>query len=492
VIGWFLIVIYFTASFGLVLYGLNCYLMVFLFLKGRKKAALSRRLVLKTENLNPSELPRVTTQIPLFNEFNVAERVIHSVCSMDYPAGRHEIQILDDSNDETAELVAAIVRDYSEKGVDIVCVRRENREGFKAGALKAGLESAKGDLVAIFDADFVPPQDFLRQTVPFFIHDGDVGLVQARWGHLNASRSWLTKAQALGIDGHFMVEQGARNFNGLFMNFNGTAGIFRKSAIVDAGGWQADTLTEDMDLSYRIQMRGWRCVYQPDLRVPGEIPEDIRSFKSQQFRWAKGSMETALKLLPAVFASDVPLFTKIQAFFHMTHYMVHPLMLAVAVLSLPVMNRLNESLGRLAPSVFLAAALVLLLSMGAPSVLYITARRHDNAGEGPALGIIPFLVIVGTGIALSNSRAVFEALAGKKSGFVRTPKRGDRAEKRYRVRLPVSSMLEFVLGLYCFFSFISYLDHGKYLVGPFLAVYAFGFLVTGIVYLGQAAGYGKP
>jgi len=488
-LAWSLIAIYLFASMGLMLYGLNCYVMVFLFKKGEKKAAEMRRRILDPFDPETVDLPKVTTQIPLYNEYNVAERVIRSVCAMTYPKDKHEIQVLDDSDDETADLVDEIVRQYAQKGYQITCIRRENREGFKAGALQASLYRAAGEYVAIFDADFVPPQDFLLKTVPFFLDRINLGLVQARWGHLNPNVSMLTQAQSLGIDGHFMIEQAARNFNHLFMNFNGTAGIFRKSAIIDGGGWQCDTLTEDMDLSYRIQLAGWEALYNPDLVVSGEIPEDIRAFKSQQFRWAKGSIETAIKLLPSVFRSNVSLFKKVQALFHMTHYMIHPLMLIVAVLAFPVIRVVQQDM---APLAFFCLAALLIFSLSAPSVLYIVARHATGGRPIHTLRIIPFLMITGTGIALSNSRAVMEALLGYKTGFIRTPKRGDRTTKNYQVKLPVSSFFEMTLGVYCLFSFFIYIDSGRYLVGPFLAVYASGFLFTGILTMLHTFGSDNP
>ncbi len=477
-LGWFLISVYIAASLGLMAYGLNSYVMVALFIKKKKNAADMRKDVLKAFDPLTSDLPAVTTQIPLYNEFNVAERVIGAAVAMTYPGGRHRIQVLDDSDDETADLVQALVKSYATKGVDIACLRRNNRMGYKAGALQAGLDDTTEEIVTIFDADFIPPEDFLLKTVPFFLNDENLGLVQARWGHVNENVSHLTRAQALGIDGHFMVEQAARNFSGLFMNFNGTAGVFRKKAIMDAGGWHWDTLTEDMDLSYRMQLAGWSALYMPDLVVCAEIPEDIRAFKSQQYRWAKGSMETAIKLLPSVIRSGVPWFQKVQAFFHMTHYMIHPLMVTVAVLALPVILTLHQDM----PSwVFALLFFFLFFTVCAPPFLYMTARSTLGKSPVRTLGIIPFLMIAGTGISLSNSRAVLEAFMGIRSGFTRTPKKGQTPQKVYAVPLPVSSVFELALGCYCFFSFLVYLGRGKYLVGPFLAMYAAGFLLTGIM-----------
>lgn len=327
--------IYFTAALALLIYGLNCYVLVALFLRRRGAAAAARdRVRARFGDLaTHPDAPRVTTQIPIYNEYNVAARVIEAACRLRYAPGRHEIQVLDDSDDETHNLVRRIVADHRRAGHDITVVHRRRRLGFKAGALHEGMRSAKGELFAIFDADFVPSSDFLQRTVPFFLDRPDVGLVQTRWGHLNRAHSLLTRAQAMGIDGHFMVEQSARAWNDLVLNFNGTAGLWRRSAIAAAGGWQGDTLPEDLDLSYRARLAGWHAVYLPDVVVPAEIPEDVNAFKSQQFRWAKGSMQTARKLLPRLLAAPLPWFTKVQAVLHLTHYVVHPLMLLLALLA---------------------------------------------------------------------------------------------------------------------------------------------------------------
>ena len=481
--------LYCAAAGTLMLYGLNCYVMIFLFNRGRVPASAERRRVLEGVGAlaGRGDLPVVTTQIPVYNEVNVAERVIRAACRMNYPRDRHEIQVLDDSTDETRDIVDRTARRLRAEGCDVRVLRRSERTGFKAGALAAGLDVAKGSLVAVFDADFVPPEDYLQRTVPFFMADDRMALVQARWGHLNQSRSLLTRAQAIGIDGHFMVEQAARNWNRLYMNFNGTAGIWRASAIADGGGWQWDTLTEDLDLSYRVQFAGWRTLFLPELVVPAEIPEDIGAFKSQQFRWAKGSIQTAVKLLPRLVRRPVPLFTKIQACFHMTHYVVHPLMLAMSVLALPVLLGKGVTAG---PLVFTVVACALALSMTAPSALYLVSQRAAYPDWRRRVLFLPVLVVVGVGIALSNTRAVAEAAAGHESPFIRTPKRGDREVKRYRTALPGLAFAEILLGCYCIVSLQVYVTAGKYLIGPFLAVYAAGFLFVGGLTLARRMGWG--
>jgi len=281
-------------------------------------------------------LPAVTIQLPIYNEMYVADRLIDAVCQIDYPRELLEIQVLDDSTDETQSVAEQAVRRNAARGVDITFIHRTDRSGYKAGALEAALKVAKGEFVAIFDADFIPTPDFLTRTVPFFT-DPKVAMVQARWGHINQDYSLLTKIQSILLDGHFVLEHGARNRAGLFFNFNGTAGIWRRTAITDAGGWQHDTLTEDLDLSYRAQLRGWRFVFLPDLIAPAEVPVEMNSFKSQQHRWAKGSIQTCLKLLPRILQSDQPFKVKAEAFFHLSANFNYPLMCVLSVLIAPSM-----------------------------------------------------------------------------------------------------------------------------------------------------------
>jgi len=480
-----LVAIYTAAAVALLLYGINCYVLLALFLRRQEAAARDRARVRERvgDVAARADAPFVTTQIPIFNEVNVAERVIEAACRMHYAPGRHQVQVLDDSTDETRALVERVVGRLRAQGRDIEVVHRSDRMHFKAGALANGLRTARGELIAILDADFVPPADFLQRAVPFFFARAEIGLVQCRWGHLNRERSPLTRAQAMGIDGHFMVEQSARAWNGLVLNFNGTAGIWRRSAIAAAGGWQGDTLTEDLDLSYRARLAGWQATYLPDVVVPAELPEDINAFKSQQFRWAKGSMQTAIKLLPRLLASDLPIFTKVQAVLHLTHYAVHPLMLTLAVLSLPVLLALQATLPA---GAFVALGVLLVAAMVAPNAMYVVSQRAAYPDWRRRVLWLPVLSAIGVGTAISNSRAVCEAVAARPSEFVRTPKRGERAGKDYRIRRPVVAIAEIAMGAYCAVALAVYIGAAKYLVGPFLAVYAIGFTGVGLLSLRHA------
>lgn len=460
-------------------YGVNCYFMVWCFWKTyRKESGRIRQLIDAAQPIfdDASTLPHVTTQIPLYNEANVAERVIRAVAAIDYPITRHEIQILDDSTDETCEIIDRVAKSLRLGGKKINVFRRTERQGYKAGALAEGMQVCKGTFIAIFDSDFVPNPNYLRQMMPPLLADDKLAFVQARWGHLNTTYSALTQAQRIGIDGHFMIEQSVRAFNGLFMNFNGTAGVWRKQAIYDAGGWQSDTLTEDMDLSYRCQLAGWRASYLVDVVVPAELPETYTAFKSQQFRWAKGSIQTAIKIYPQVLQSKAGVLAKIQAFLHLTHYSIHPIMVILSILTLPVLFTLDVTV----PWPLMVMCMIcILLAICGPSSLYLTSQIAAKSDIKRIL-FLPFLTCVGVGIALSNARAVVEAVLKVKSSFVRTPKRGYLRKTQYRVNASVLPLFEILLGLYCLFSLYHYFEAEKYLVGPFLLIYACGFLLVGI------------
>lgn len=480
------ILIYFVCALLLTIYGMNAHVLVKLFKRRYPEHKQTDKDFLSSfYGQNPpfshasdtaEMLPTVTTQLPVFNELNVVERLIDAVVAFQYPEGRHEIQVLDDSTDETCEAVAVKVAMLQQQGVNIHHILRENRKGFKAGALRNGLACAHGEFVAIFDADFVPPPDFLIRSMPFFSGQPRLGLVQARWGHLNRKENWVTRLQAIGINGHFMVEQGARSANRLFMNFNGTAGVFRKEAIIDAGNWQGDTLTEDMDLSYRLQLCGWRCRYLIDLVAPAEIPRNINAFKNQQFRWAKGSTQTAIKLMPRIWRSSFSPFAKFQAFMHMTHYIIHPLMLTLAILA-PVI--LLQKASFLTGIGYFCFGALLLLSFTGPSRMYLVAEHALGRSYLHTLRLLPFMVCFGCGLAVNNSKAVMEALVGKSSPFVRTPKNGIRRQKAYRIKKNPLIYLELLLGAWCFIGVSLYFYSEHFLIGHFMLIYTVGFFYIG-------------
>jgi len=428
---------------------------------------------------DPSEYPTVVTQLPMYNEKTVAVRIIEAVAAMDYPWEKHEIQVLDDSTDETREYVDNTVGRLVKEGVRISVIRRQDRTGYKAGALQNGLKKTHAEFVAIFDADFVPPPDFLKKALPFFINRPRLGLVQGRWTHLNRKASLITRGQAMGIDGHFMIEQAARSWNALFMNFNGTAGVFRRSAIENCGGWHHDTLTEDMDLSYRMQLAGWETEYVPDLVVPAELPEDINAFKNQQFRWAKGSIQTAIKIIPLLMKKPMPAFKRMQAVLHLTHYAVHPLMLVMAILTMPVLYYVKITLP---PWAFAGVIFAMLLATSGPSTMYLVAQKHIGNSPVAAILLIPCMMLVGTGLAVNNAKAVFEAVFKKQTPFIRTPKKGQMKKSTgYRPIKDITSVAEICVGLYCMVSFYMFFGYTNFVVSPFLILYASGFLFVGIV-----------
>jgi cellulose synthase/poly-beta-1,6-N-acetylglucosamine synthase-like glycosyltransferase len=470
---------YFFVLVILAVYGWHRYYLVYLYMKNKERHPVPAGQF--------DCLPAVTIQLPIYNEMYVADRLIDAVCELDYPRELLEIQVLDDSTDETRSVAEQAVRRNAARGLDIKYIHRTDRSGFKAGALEAGLNVARGEYVGIFDADFIPPANFLRRTIPYFT-DAKVGMVQARWGHINQDYSLLTKIQSILLDGHFVLEHGSRNRGGLFFNFNGTAGIWRRTAIAEAGGWQHDTLTEDLDLSYRAQLRGWRFVYLQDLVAPAEVPVEMNAFKSQQHRWAKGSIQTCRKLLPRILQSKLPIGVKAEAFFHLSANFNYLLMCVLSVLMYPAMYiRYNmgwyEMLLIDVPLFFAATASV--------ANFYMVCQRELHSDWTTRLKYLPFLMSIGIGLTVNNTKAVLEALFNKQSDFARTPKyriEGSEDEwigKKYRQNITVQPMIEVALGLYFTATVFYALSNGIYGTLPFLVLFQIGFLYTGLLSIVQ-------
>jgi cellulose synthase/poly-beta-1,6-N-acetylglucosamine synthase-like glycosyltransferase len=461
-------------------YGLHRYQLVHLFYKYRENRPRLWACF--------REPPRVTIQLPMYNEQAVARRVIDATCRIDYPRDRLEIQVLDDSTDETVDIVSEAVAYWRGRGFNITHVHRTQRTGFKAGALAEGMKSLTGEFILIFDADFLPPADILTETVNYFT-DPRVGMVQARWEHLNRDLSLLTKTQAILLDGHFVIEHAARNRSGRFMSFNGTAGLWRRNCIEDAGGWQHDTLTEDLDLSYRAQMRGWKFVFLPDLVSPAELPPDMESFKQQQYRWAKGGAQTARKLLPTVLRSRLPKRIKLEAFFHLTSCIVYPCMVLLTLMLYPVVylkvHLFAEGFWR-----YLFDFSVLLIATCSAGTFYICSQRVLFRTWADSIKYIPFLMSLGIGISLNNARAVLAGFFGKPGEFVRTPKFGvvansnlwkrdvGKARKSQR-RVKIQPFIEFAFGLYLLGCLVMCLTNDpkqRLTVGvPFLCLFMVGY-----------------
>jgi cellulose synthase/poly-beta-1,6-N-acetylglucosamine synthase-like glycosyltransferase len=481
---WFdlaLLIPYFTVMFVLAVYGVHRYTLCYLYFKHRK-------------NHHPDppshfdDLPRVTVQLPIFNEQFVIDRLIEAVCNLDYPKDKLDIQVLDDSTDETQEVAAGIVERYAALGNPIAYIHRSNRHGFKAGALDEGLKVARGEFIAIFDADFVPPPDWLMRVIHHFA-EPDVGMVQTRWTHLNRDYSLLTRIEAILLDGHFILEHGARSRTGDFFNFNGTAGMWRRQAISDGGGWQHDTLTEDTDLSYRSQMAGWRFKYQPEIECPSELPIEMTAFKTQQARWAKGLIQTSIKLLPRIWRSDVPRKIKIESVYHLTANLSYPLMIVMTALLIPAMIvRFYQGWFQMLLIDFpLFAA-----SSASIAVFYLASQRELYPKTWMKTFLyLPFLMALGIGLTVTNSKAVMEALLGIKSAFVRTPKyrvaqKGEKSQAaKYRKRLKLAPWIELIIGCYFALAILYTFTNHNYFTAPFLILFVIGYWYTGLMSLLQ-------
>jgi len=441
------------------------------------------------------KLPVITVQLPLFNEMYVVERLVKAVTEIDYPRDRMEIQVLDDSTDETVSIAQATVEHYARAGFDIHYIHRDDRTGFKAGALEKGMKTAKGELIAIFDADFVPKPDFLRKLVHYFT-DPTVGCAQMRWAHINGSYNLLTRLQTIMLDGHFVIEQTTRNRSGNFFNFNGTAGIWRREAILLSGGWQHDTLTEDTDLSFRAQLMGWRFVYLLDEEAPAEIPVEINAFKAQQRRWAKGVLQVWFKLYRRIWYAPLPMRVKVEMFFRLTGNISYPLMIVASFMQFPLLVvRYNQGLHQL----MMLDVPLLFFSTISVVFFYGSAIWYLDKKRGRRLWHLPLVMGLGIGLAFSNARAVIEALAGVKSDFVRTPKyRVEKTDdeswkrKKYKRKHGWLPLLELGFAFY-FVLAIGYAVR-MHMWGPiaFLMLFLFGYGYMGMMSLLQSAGGERP
>ena len=486
-----LLIPYFCVMLVLAFYGIHRYQLVWLYYRNKSKASNSREPV---SRFPAGELPFVTIQLPIFNEQFVIDRLVEACCRLEYPRDRFEIQVLDDSTDETTEVAREIVERYAAgfAGMDpqpIVYLHRDNRYGYKAGALDEGLRSAHGEFVAIFDADFVPPRDWVLRVIDHFAEPG-IGMVQTRWTHLNRNFSFLTQVEAILLDGHFVLEHGGRSRAGVFFNFNGTAGMWRTRVIAEAGGWQHDTLTEDTDLSYRAQLIGWKFKYLQDVECPAELPIEMTAFKTQQARWAKGLIQTSKKILPRVLKSDAPFHTKLEAVYHLTANISYPLMIVLSVLLLPAM--IIRSYQGWFQMLLIDFPLFMASTMSVSTFYMVSQRELYPKRWWRAYLYVPFvLALGGIGLTITNTKAVLEALFGVKSAFARTPKfavkkKGERSQaQKYRKRLGIVPWIELAIG--CYFAFTIYyaVTRENYFTIPFLILFVFGYWYTGLLSLLQ-------
>ncbi|MCL4512319.1 MAG: glycosyltransferase family 2 protein [Bacteroidetes bacterium] len=451
------------------IFGTNGFLMIYYYFKYR-----DRQVAQKGEL---KELPVVTIQLPVYNELYVVNRVVDSICSLDYPKDKIEIQVLDDSTDETSAIIAQKVIEKSGQGFDIKHIRRGSRQGYKAGALKYGLAQAKGEYVAIFDADFIPRVDFLKRTLPYFT-DEKIGLVQTRWEHINSDYSLLTRAQAIALDGHFVIEQQVRNKAGFFINFNGTAGIWRRSCIEDAGNWEADTLAEDLDLSYRAQLKGWQFVFMKEYTSPAELPADINGLRSQQFRWTKGAIEASKKLLPRVWKSKLPLRVKIHSTVHLSASMVYPFVLLIGILQVPIVFIKHS--GHYDATFIMMSGFI--FAFFGSFMFYLYSQKDVYKDWRRRIYLFPVFMAGSMGLSVNNTKAVIEGLLNKKSEFVRTPKygvtgkQGSWADKKYtQKKINWVSITEFALALYCLAGIVMSIVYLEIAAVPFQMLYFTGF-----------------
>ena len=477
-----LLIPYFIVLVLLAAYGMHRYQLVYLYYKYRKNK------VTEPES-RFAELPQVTIQLPIFNEQYVIDRLVECVCRIEYPRDKLEIQVLDDSTDETVEVARAVVERYAALGHRISYHHRTNREGFKAGALDAGLKVSSGEFVAIFDADFTPQPGWLMKVIHHFA-DPTIGMVQTRWTHLNRSYSFLTEVEAILLDGHFVLEHGGRSRAGVFFNFNGTAGMWRRQAIDDAGGWEHDTLTEDTDLSYRSQLKGWKFRYLQDVECPAELPIEMTAFKTQQARWAKGLIQCAKKDLPKVLRADVSRREKLEAWYHLTANISYPLMIVLSTLLLPAMViRFYQGWFQM---LYIDIPLFLASTFSISSFYLVSQKELFPRKWYRTFLFLPPLMALGIGLTITNSKAVLEALVGHQSAFARTPKyrvinKQDKAAaaKKYRKRLGWIPYVEMLIGGYFALTVWYAIANENYITVPFLFLFVFGYWYTGLMSLLQ-------
>jgi cellulose synthase/poly-beta-1,6-N-acetylglucosamine synthase-like glycosyltransferase len=481
---------YFFVMLILAFYGLHRYQLVWLYYKNKGKEDHWNQ---PPARFPEAELPFVTIQLPIYNEQFVIGRLIDACCRLDYPRDRFEIQLLDDSTDETVQVAKGIAERYAAgfNGLPpqpIFYIHRENRYGFKAGALDAGLKTARGEFVAIFDADFVPPKDWIMKVIHHFAEPG-IGMVQTRWTHLNRNYSFLTQVEAILLDGHFVLEHGGRSRAGVFFNFNGTAGMWRKKVIGEAGGWQHDTLTEDTDLSYRAQLIGWKFKYLQDVECPAELPIEMTAFKTQQARWAKGLIQTGKKILPGVLKSDAPFHTKLEAWYHLTANISYPLMIILSTLLMPAM--IIRSYQGWVQMMLIDFPLFMASTMSVSSFYLVSQKELYPDRWYRTFIYLPCLMALGVGLTITNTVAVMEAFFGVKSAFARTPKysvrkKGQKSQAaKYRKRLGIVPLIE--LGIGCYFAFTVWyaVTSENYFTVPFLLLFVFGYWYTGLLSLFQ-------
>ncbi len=478
-----LLIPYFIVLIVLATYGGHRYWLVYLYYKHKKNKTTE-----PAARFQLNDLPRVTVQLPIFNEQYVVDRLLDAVCRLDYPKEKLDIQLLDDSTDETVEVARLLVERYAALGHPVTYLHRDNREGFKAGALAEGLKTAKGEFVAIFDADFVPPPDFLLKCIHHFT-DPKVGMVQTRWTHINRNYSLLTQVEAILLDGHFVLEHSGRSRSGVFFNFNGTAGMWRRSAIDEAGGWEHDTLTEDTDLSYRAQLKGWKFVYLQDVECPAELPVEMTAFKTQQARWAKGLIQVSKKILPQVLKSDVSRHQKIEAVYHLTANISYPLMIVLSVLLMPAMIiRFYQGWFQM---LYIDLPLFMASTFSISSFYLVSQKELFPKSWLRSLLYLPLLMSLGIGLTITNTIAVLEALVGKQTAFARTPKyrvesKKDKVgAKKYRKRLGWVPWIEILIGTYFALAVYYAIDNENYFTVPFLLLFVIGYWVTGLMSLLQ-------